>query len=136
MKNDIIEHGSEPKYTFKERACESIGFFFFKIVVKINNATNYCLERSSAKEKIKKAVDDLDQKEEIGEKVVAFDEGIADAITEPIETYVRAQEAEEKVYDCHEAVQALFYAWETKDDILMEKLFNQFGLFKTIEEEE
>lgn len=132
MKNEIIDHESAQEASRKERICESIGFFFFKIVVKVNNITNYCLERSSAKERLQKAIDDLDKKEEIGEKIVAYDEGIADVITEPIKTLV---EAREDVYDCHQAVQALFYAWESKDDILMERLFNQFGFYRTIEKE-
>lgn len=131
MKNEIIEHGSNQKPSFLEIACEKVGFFFFRIIVKINDLTNYCLERSTARDRLKKAVDDLGRKEEIGEKVVAYDEGIADVITDPIETLM---EQREEIYDCHEAVQALFYAWQIRDEKLMDELFSRFGFNQIIEE--
>jgi hypothetical protein len=136
MSNKVEEIGNENE-TFKDKACEKIGYFIFGLAVKVNKFSKYCLLHSCAKNRIEEALDSLDKKEDIGAKVINYDEGVADVISEPIES-LRKMRAEvsmsnNEALSCQDFVEKIHEAWLEKDDKLMSILFNEYGFYGRIE---
>jgi hypothetical protein len=134
-KVEQIENKNE---TLKDKVCEKIGYFVFGFVVKINKISKYCLLHSCAKNRIKEALNTLAKKEDIGDKIIQYDEGIADVISEPISTLndMRGEVSlfQEEALTCQEFVSKLHEAWLEKDDKLISQLFNEYGFYGRVEE--
>jgi hypothetical protein len=130
MSQNIIEIDSK-KNTKKKIICEKIGFFVFDIAVKINNISKHCLFKSGAKDRLKKAMEELDKKEDIGEKIIQYDSGIADVISEPIK---KVNEAQSEVFNCFNFVSELHEAWLNNDNNKMRKLFIEKGFSDRLED--
>ena len=123
---------------YKSVLCEKIGFFIYGIAVRINSLGKYCLFKSSAGDRIKDALSKLDKKEDIGGKIIDYDEGIADVISEPIETLFSMRKevdmSQTEVLSCIELIEELHKAWLERDDKKLSDLFNKHGYYGRLEE--
>lgn len=137
MNKKITVHG-EKIATKKEIICEKIGFFLFDITKKFNSMSKYCLFKSSAKERIEEAVNERDKREDIGKKVMEYDDDIADVISDPVsklsekETEVAVAKydvfnAESELKYCESFVFELYGAWLKNDNKRLSELFESRG---------
>ncbi len=122
----------------KEIICEKIGFFLFDITKKFNSMSKYCLFKSSAKERIEEAVNERDKREDIGKKVMDYDEEIADVISDPVsklnEKETEVAVAKHSVFNteieleyCEEFIYELYGAWLKNDNERLSELFESRG---------
>lgn len=136
MSQKVIKSASK-KDLKKEIICEKIGFLIFDLAVKINKIGKYCLFKSGAKDRLQKAINELDKKEDIGEKVIKYDSKIADVISEPIIKVIEAEKkteiANNEVINCYNFVCELHEAWLENDNEKMRKLFKEKGFSDRLE---
>ena len=136
--NDNVTNYGVKTATKKEKVCEKIGFFLFDITKKFNSMSKYCLFKSSAKERIEEAVNTLDKREDIGKKVMDYNEGIADVISDPVtklsDMETKVEVAKYDVFDaqseleyCEAFVYELYGAWLKNDNDKLSELFESRG---------
>ena len=123
---------------FMNMFCEKAGFFFFDIAKIFNAYSKKCLLKSGAKDRIESALKEYEKKEDIGKKVMDYDQGIADVISEPIVTLKAIEseliqtekekiDAQEYAKECYKVMQDMYQAWRENDDVRLGELFESFG---------
>lgn len=124
--------------------CEKIGFFLFDFAKFFYAASKRCILRSRAKDRVEKALDDYNKRDDIGKKVMDYDRGIADVISEPVKTLKKKDleivEAKKTVSntlmtlsECYRSIGELYDAYCDDDMEKMGRIFEHIGLPKRVE---
>jgi len=114
------------KESFLSRFCGFLGVNFMKLGTFFGNRSEYCFLRSRYRDNILNAIDNSHLAHDVGEKVIDYDRGIADVISEPLRKY---QEMDSQIKCCEEYLFDLFNAYVEGDFIKMEEIFIETGLF-------